>query len=604
MTQLVEGLLSKIHWDIRAFQLFSLLNRFSDAVKTPPSSLTPSCSEGSRSSLRPRAILGFTAFYLSWAIVITAPLALKARSALLGLPTDAWLNIYTLNYVHTTLFSARSGAPSFLDGLIFYGQPYSLGLTETLFGVQPIYSLFSLLTQDPIFSYNLLLITALTLNALSAAYCTYKLSGSLPAAFAGGAIFGFSPVAVGQLSHLQLLCFWWSPLSILFLLKYLVGGPLKLLAISLLLAVLQFMSSIYLGNFLLTLLFLLGASQGGVWRVWRDLRTEPGRTSLVMGSFILLLGIAAAPYLLANSYYQATRTLDENAHFSAALSSYFTVPRGNLLLSFLGFPHHDPERELFIGSIPLLLLILGILRSEGVFRRSLLAALALVVIFSFGPAAHLFGWSIPLPYGVALKLLYPFRAMRVPSRWGMAYLLVASLLAANGMKWVARRWPKRAPLLFVLLLAEQVNKGMDVTPASVNTVDHELVKYLKEGKGGVLFWPAIEVDAPTMHGTTVGTLRNAKRSVLATLFRRPIVNGYSGYTPAGYEELIREGRRGPKRSFFTRLRGMGVTTVVDVTRLTGKVHPPLCGGRMKPKSIAGEYNVCELMPTSPTVPNS
>lgn len=184
--------------------------------------------------------------------------------------------------------------------------------------------------------------------------------------------------------------------------------------------------------------------------------------------------------------------------------------------------------------------------------------------------------------------------MRVPARWGMAYLLIASLLSAYGMKKFTSRYPKTFLLVFPLLLLEQVNSGLEIAPSSLNKADMALVAALQKGEGGVLFWPALEVDPPAMHGVIVGSLRSAKRSVLATLFKRPIVNGYSGYTPPGYEELIREGRRLPRRAFHEKLRKMGVTTVVDVTRLLNKEHQPLCGRRLQQENIAGEYTVCSL----------
>lgn len=535
-----------------------------------------------------RILLPLAAFYLFWALIVTAPLISQGGTALIGLPTDAWLNIYTLHYLHQFLFSGLDLASGFLDGLIFFGHPYSLGLTETLFGVLPLYSLLFTLSHDPILSYNLLLIVALVLNATSATYTSYSLTSSVPAAALAGTVFGFSPIAIGQMGHLQLLCFWWSPLSILFLVRYCREKKLTLLGVSLLLFVLQFASSIYLGNFLLTILFVLGVAEGGVSTFWHHLKRKPAIALTLITCFLALMLLVVSPYIVANSHYKVTRSITENSQFSASLWSFITAPRVNLLASSVGLPQHNPERELFLGFSPLLLAALGA-RS----CLSLSIALITVLIFSFGPYASIGGAEVPLPYSGALTLIYPFRAMRVPARWGMAYLLIASLLGAYGAKKLFSRFSHAALLLVApLLLLEQLSSGLELAPASLNSADMALVDTLQRGEGGVLFWPALEVDAPTMHGVTVGTLRSAKRSVLATLFKRPIVNGYSGYTPPGYEELIREGRRLPRRAFHEKLRKMGVTTIVDVTRLLNKEHRPLCGKRAE--TIAGEYMVCNL----------
>lgn len=115
------------------------------------------------------------------------------------------------------------------------------------------------------------------------------------------------------------------------------------------------------------------------------------------------------------------------------------------------------ERVEFTGFVVLGLAVVGLIAAD---RRKWewLALAGVFGLLSFGPGLHVngktgsafsydgFRFSIPMPL-LALEHLPGFRGFRAPARFGVVASLALILLAALGMEWLVRRWPRRAVLL-------------------------------------------------------------------------------------------------------------------------------------------------------------
>lgn len=538
-------------------------------------------------------ILSATAVYLALALLSTYPLVTGLHDGVVT-TTDSWLNIYTLSYLSERLTDPFSfGALRFLDGVHFFPDRYSLGLTETLVGLLPIYLLPYLLGESPVFAYNFLIILALTLNGAAAHFTAYRLTRSTAAAFCAGIIAAAAPAMINHLAHLQLLALWWTPLAYLAFCRLRSRPSLRSLQALLLCLVLQWASSIYLGLFLATALALLFMVRGGLLALFQLGRSRPAGVILTLAASAGALILIAAPQIIAASHYGIERTVADNIAYSATWRSFILPPEITRISRLLPQSYRiSGEQAVSAGIAPLLLIFAAVLLPRS--RRNLspyfydaLLVAGAAAIFAFGPYYPPDGLTkeFRLPYYYLLEYLKPYRAMRVPARWGLMYSMFIALAASTALAALTHAYAGKQAALrrmllaaFIAIIAAQIYRPHAISAATFNQEELAVVNALlraPQHPAAVIFWPLPESRPENLEELN---RRNAKRANLALRARRPMLNGYSGFFPESYHRRVAEinrARPGERRRILAQL---GIGTAVELKRQINKKQLRLCPG--------------------------
>jgi hypothetical protein len=155
--------------------------------------------------------------------------------------------------------------------------------------------------------------------------------------------------------------------------------------------------------------------------------------------------------------------------------------------------------------------------------RMLWGVLVFAVLMSLGPVVHAGGRALGTGmHGWLYPYMFPLRAIRVVTRFGMLAMYAAALLAGFAMAWLEDRFPRRrhwlvAGLVPLLLLLEGIGVATTpLPPVTARSVDDAL--RAEPGDGVVLEWPTNvpEVDADA----TFRSLVHGKR----------VVNGFAGFS--------------------------------------------------------------------------
>ena len=311
------------------------------------------------------------------------------------------------------------------------------------------------------------------------------------------------------------------------------------------LAAAQLYSSMYYGVFFM---LYAGAVLGTLLLVARP----PWRRLLVPVASALLLAVALAvplarPYLAA----QAVKgDRDEGAVrvYSAGPSDYLRAhPRsatyGGRLLA-----DRYPERALFPGTLPLALSAVALVPPVGAIRLAYAAGLLATFDLSLG-----FN-------GVTYKQLYrwllPIRGLRVPARMSIVMAISLAVLAAFGARRLMARFRSAAGRTGVFAALVLV-AAVDVWPAiELHPVWWQPPPIYDTMKGQQV----VLAEFPT--SLNISYVNNAVPFMYFSIWHGlPMINGYSGFTPPGYELLMEGLRDFPAPATIGLLRSRGVTHV-------------------------------------------
>ena len=184
-----------------------------------------------------------------------------------------------------------------------------------------------------------------------------------------------------------------------------------------------------------------------------------------------------------------------------------------------------------------------------------LSVLFLAFVFSFGMSG---------PFVLLSDFVPGFDAVRALIRWHALAMLALAVFAAVGFHHVSRRFHSRfspgsvAAVLMVLMAIEYACMPLAVTkvpvleeiPAVYHWIAHNL-----DTQEPVVELPLTRLDQ------SVGRIE-IKRVYFSSYHFRPIVNGYSGYTPPLYRELQRRWQTLTLESNLDDLRQLGVRYVI------------------------------------------
>ena len=492
------------------------------------------------------------------AVIHTWPLGTSPATLSLNGNSDAQLNEWILAWVAHILpvHPAR-----LFQANIFYPAPDTLAFSEPLIVPALLGAPVAWLGGSPVLVMNLMIIAGLALTALAGYTLVYRWTGDHIAALLTGSTFAFNTHTLTRLAHVQAL--------------HLYGLPLALLALDRLLARPRTRDAMWLAVWMAALAYTSGyllvfaavmVATAALVRLpewlpsWRGVLSKLALAAGLAGLAIVPLWL---PYRRAARDQGMIRSLESVAEYSASLKGYLaaagTIHASTWSRSFF----IDPVNSFFPGFVVLCLALVALWRlrgagpGEGAGRiRMLLAIAAAGLLLSLGTRTPIYGW--------VYTVFPPMHGLRVAARFGNLFLLALSALAGLGLAGLrarragSKQWAACAAILLALANLEALRapfqyQRFEGIPGIYRLLANEPRVVLAE----VPFYPRR------------AAFENGEYVLNSTAHWRPLMNGYSGYTPATYTTYADVFWYFPREHAIQAMRRAGVTHVM--------VHPERFG---------------------------
>jgi len=433
------------------------------------------------------------------------------------------------------------------DANIFHPEPRTLAFSEPLLVPALAGAPLRALGASTLLTYNLLLLAGFFLTALAGFFVAWRFTGDVAAGLLGGSLLAFNAQSLTRLPHLQAHHLEWLPLA-LFLLDRLLQEPRRrdalLLGISVALLALTTGYGAALAVAGLGAAFLSRAPEA--WRQRRALFPELGLAVLVAA---LLAIPPLLPYWRAHREQGLTRTLDEAQSFASVPTSYLATPARLHYAAWSQRFFGERGGAYFPGVVGLSLSGAALLAGFGAARPRMLAAVAAAgFLLSLGPQTP--------AYRLLRAVFPPMQGLRDPSRFGQLVILAIALLAPIGLAALRSRLRPRAGS--AVAAAAIVLANLEALCAPLPLVPFEgfspVYRRLAAAEGAVL------VEFPLYPPAEI--YRNAEYVLASTEHWRPLVNGYSGFTPPAFAARAESLRRFPEDASFAEMGRLGVTHFV------------------------------------------
>ena len=508
------------------------------------------------------AAYGLLAAWLTWPLVtqLAAGLPLSGKACRFDSQLVGWALAHQSDAL---LFSPGR----WLDGGAFYPAARTILLGEAAFGALPLFLPVFALSGNPTLALNLVFFFGLVATAGSVHLVVRRLTGRHAAGLAG----------VVMLLSSRWLWWQWAPCApnyaMLFYLPWIflflvagVSSNRRLLVLALLLT-LQGLATVYLA----VATYLVVGAVCLLRLVSPQRRAEGWR---VLGA----MALAAVPLVLAFAPYLLTRA--ENPDLASQ-----SVWRGVMQLTRLPWGPLDARMPTGVGLSALLLLGICLLpgvrrnapRLEAAGIRMALFWVCVGVLVSFTPVARLESGMIRLPHAWLGQWLGVYDVVREPHRLAIVALIGLSVGCGVAVSGALRRMGAGAVVGWVVVVLgaglvyyeSAVGVGPDryARPRVVPTrypllqppaPDDIVAAALAEGSGPVLELPALLNRRGVLD--PVGQVNAMYRSIY---HRRPVLNGYNGYWPAGFAERLADAQALPDLAALRRLQeSTDLTTIV------------------------------------------
>lgn len=488
---------------------------------------------------RGRAIL----IFLALAVLHTWPIASAPHRLSLNHNADAQLNAWIVSWTAHTL-PTRPAA--YWQGNIFQPGESALAFSEPLVVPALVGAPVLWLGGSPVLMFNILLMAGLAATGLAGWWVVNQWTGSSRAGLVAGALFAFNPHLLTRLPHLQAAHAWGLILACYFADQALRRrGPWWPLLL---------IWPVVAATSLHWLLFAAGAVVLLAMTTIVTTRTLGGiaRLALATAGGALL----ALPVLWPHLTKGVTRPLSQVADFSATPAGYLTS-MSHLHQAWSARFFTTDINVFFPGVLALGLAAIGLVtawhRNGDAHDRSrtmwLVLLATLGVVLSLGTATPVYGWLY--------EALPPLQGIRAAARFGIWYLLAVAVLAGFAVAWLEHRVrPSLVPWLVTLVVAgvtaENLMAPVRTTPfmgvpAVYGLLDREPDPVL------LAEFPFYPPDA---------MFENAEYVLNATGHWRPVMNGYSGVTPASYRERAKTLWFFPDQEAVDTLLSLGATHAV------------------------------------------
>lgn len=457
---------------------------------------------------------------------------------------DVFFNLWRLRWVAHAIASSPT---HLFDANIFYPEPRTLTFSDAMLveGVAAAPLLWA--GVPPVLVHNLLLLGAIVASAVGMFVLVRDRTGSVPGGVLAGIAFAFAPYRFEHFMHMEMQWTMWMPWAFWALIRTIERGAIRDGLLTGLFVVLQTLSSIYYGLFLIALLpvfgllLLLGRPRRRAGRALGALAAGGLFAAIVCGAY-------AIPYRQTQSELGG-RSPNEVVSFSARPSSYLIATPDNVVWGRALASRGRPERRLFPGATVLVLALVGLLlKPPPPVALACLVGIVLAFDLSLGLSGHL--------YPVLSEYVSPYRGLRALARLGIFVVFFVAWLGAYGYEALAGGASPRtrrivAVTLGVLMLAEYRVRPLPLVPYT--STAPPLYRWLAAQPPGVV----AEMPMPAREPGN-----DPRYTYLSTFHWKPIVNGYSGYYPPSYLDRLKATRGFPDEASIRRLRGDGVRYLI------------------------------------------
>lgn len=500
---------------------------------------------------------GSTALAVALFVVATLLYTYPQPVALDSAPVhpDPFLSIWRLEWIAHVL----TGGPGRLfHGNILYParRPLTYSDATLLEGLLATPLLW--LGVPGVIVYNVLVLGSFVFAGAAMFLLVRALTGSPQAALVAGTVFAFAPLRLEHYMHLELLWSGWMPLTLYALHRTLATGRLRFGLLTGACLALQVFSSVYYGIFLAIVLPPIAAAS---WALRVAPLTRQRVAALAAGA--ALTAAAVAPYAkeyIVTSGEIGTRSAEETRLYSATPLAYVSCPPMNWVCGWTFSRWGANEKQLFPGLTALALLVVALgSRSLGRERLCYAIALALAVDLSFGASGLTFQSLGSIGSG-----------LRAPARAGMLVLALVSVLAGYGVarltraQATARHARLTTSIILCLLVIEYGHRPLALERLPTSRGPFEA--WLRgQASGVVVHLPMPRPDR--LPGA------EPEFNLASTFDWHPLVNGYSGFLPAAFLQLLQTMQTFPDPESIAALRQRQVRWIA--------VHEDVYLGRRK-----------------------
>ena len=484
------------------------------------------------------------------AIVHTWPLVTEPGTLSRNDNGDAQLNEWIVAWVAHQL--PRQPTELF-QGNIFYPARDVLAFSEPLIVPALMVAPALWLGASPVLAMNLLMLLGFALTGLGAYALIHAWTRDRLAAIAAGSLFAFNTHTLTRLPHVQALHAYGMPLSLL-LADRLIAQPSVKIAVLLgaCMAMMAYTSG-YFVVFATVMIAVMLIVRTGEWI--RQIVRVGGMFALSAVTAGVLALPLLIPYRRVAVEQHMVRPLAEASLYSATFTGYLAASgRVHFQTWSAGF-FANPVDTFFPGGVAVIMSLAAIWyavrRGHDRMRVAMIFAIGLTgFVLSLGPKTPLYAWRY--------TVFPPMQGLRAAARFGGLFLLGIALLAGLGLASFRRARGDRRWVTGVAV-------------AAVCLVNLEALRAPFEYRrwGGI---PAIYQRLADEPGQVVlaempfypphAVFENAEYVLNSTAHWRPLMNGYSGYTPTTYRDVAWLMWYFPDARAFPPMTANGVTHIM------------------------------------------
>ncbi len=497
-------------------------------------------------------LLDFTAFFIFFllGVIITFPLLFHLGDIATGIGDElviAWTQNWVIHSLLTNPFSLFQANVYFpYQNTLAYSD---LHVTSSVLALIPF-----MLIGQPISVINFTLFSSLILLGFSLYLLSFYLTKNFGASLFTGVLVIFSPAVLDKTIHLQILAIQWVPLAILFFFIFLDKKKSRYFVISLLFFLLQTYNSFMPGYFILFSYAIIFFYR---WFYERKqiIKIITKKNVLLLISFFLLLLPIVLPYYNISKEFNYTRDIRDAVHFALQPEDLFYTTRVSRLYPFLNnlsFNQQAQNGEFkpgYLGVVFTFLVILVLWRFVKNFKKNGFIFNAFVsigllgFILSLGPVLHLgrqtvhIPFPIPLPYTLFYYLMPGFQGFRNSARWEMLFIIAMAVAICLVLNEFFKKYSvKKKVIIYCILIlgcVAEFNFPMEFKPIpqvkDFPEVNHWLVTTPPDAK--IIYLPIYNWNMPQVQN-------ELWREYYSTLHYRKMVNGYTGFSPPPWQNLI------------------------------------------------------------------
>jgi hypothetical protein len=409
-------------------------------------------------------------------------------------------------------------------------------------------------------------------------------TGSFLAGLAAGSLFAFNTHTLTRFAHVQGLHIYGLPLALLAidrLVRPTFAEPSSLPASvdkgwrdAVLLAgaiALMAYTSGYLVVFATVMIGIAIVTRAPEW--WPRVRSFAPRLAAAGAIAAVVVLPVYLPYARAAREQNMVRTLDAIKDYSATPAGYLASAGRVHFSTWSGRFFKDPVDSFFPGFV--ILALAGVAIVAAARRRPTFAKAAVgkpggddatrarvMMLVAIGVAGVVLSLGLATPvYGWLFAVFPPMRGLRAAARFGNLYLFAVAVLGGMGLATLLRSSRLKAHgtwlgiALVVLINLESLRAPMEYQPfRGIPGV----YKLLATEPG-----PVVLAEQPFF--LRQGIFLNGPYVLASTAHWRPLMNGYSGYTPATYDRYAEAFWSFPTEGSIQAMKDAGVTHVM--------VHP-------------------------------